>query len=79
MKFKLEYIMEVEDSELLDIINERDGSTYSSIDEIPEEKIIDTIYEYDYIGYEIDYKMLIDNIKVTKINNHESLSNTRFY
>lgn len=67
MKFKLEYIMNVDDTELVDVINEQNNTTYNSIDEIPDEKLIDAIYENDYIDCEIDYNMLVDNIKVTPI------------
>lgn len=67
MEFKLEYIMRVDDSKLVDVINEQNNTTYNSIDEIPDEKLIDAIYENNYIDYEIDYNMLVDNIEVTPI------------
>lgn len=67
MKFRLEYIMEVEDSELVSVINEQNDSTYHAVEEIPDDVLIDAIHENDYIDYEIDYNMLVDYISVTPI------------
>lgn len=82
MKFKLEYIMEVDDSELLELVNEfrddSDSSLASTLDDIPTDEIIDVLFISDYISDEINEYMMVLDIKVTKLKDDE-VSNTRFY
>lgn len=82
MKFKLEYIMEVDDSELLELVNEfrdySDSSPASTLDEVPTDEIIDVLFVSDYISDEINGYMMAPDIKVTKLKDDE-VSNTRFY
>ena len=82
MKFKLEYIMEVDDSELLELVNEfredSESSPASTLDEVPTDEIIDVLFVSDYISDEINWYMMVPDIKVTKLKDDE-VSNTRFY
>ena len=53
VKFKLEYIMEVDDFELLELVNDYqercEVSTFNTLDDIPEALMIEALYEANYI------------------------------
>lgn len=71
MKFKLEYIMEVDNSELLEMVNDyqeaSEEPTFETLDDVPEDLIIDVFYETDYIEDEINYYMLVEDIDISKL------------
>lgn len=73
--------MEVDDLELLMIVNDyQEGSnepTSNTLDDIPEDVMIDALYSYNYIEDEINDYMMVEDIKVTKLNINEKISNTR--
>lgn len=78
MKFKLEYVMEVDDLELLEIVNDylrrSDEPTFNTLDDIPEALMIEALDEANYIEDEInDYMMTL------KFLNYEEVSNSCFY
>ncbi len=69
--------MEVDDSELLELVNEfrddSDSSPASTLDEIPTDEIIDVLFVSDYISDEINGYMMVPDIKVTKLKDDEVL------
>lgn len=75
--------MEVDDLELLEIVNDyqesSDEPTFNTLDDIPEDVMIDALYSYNYIEDEINDYMTVEDVKVTKLNTDEKVSNTRFY
>lgn len=75
--------MEVDDLELLEIVNDyqesSDEPTFNTLDDIPEDVIVDALYSYNYIEDEINDYMTAEDVKVTKLNSHEKVSNTCFY
>lgn len=74
--------MEVDDSKLLELVNEfrddSDSSPASILDEVPTDEIIDVLFISDYISDEINEYMMLPDIKVTKLKDNE-VSNTRFH
>lgn len=79
MQFKLEFIINAEEDRLLEAVNEYLYHSYKDLSEVPEDEIIDALLMSDIINDELNYNICLDDIKVTKIDSHESLSNTRFY
>lgn len=71
MKFKLEYVMEVDDLELLEIVNDylrrSDEPTFNTLDDIPEALMIEALDEANYIEDEINDYMMIEDIKISKL------------
>lgn len=79
MQFKLEFVLNAEEDELLEAVNEYLYRSYKDLSEVPEDEIIDALLMSDIINDELNYNICLDDIKVTKIDSHESLSDTRFY
>lgn len=79
MQFKLEFVVNAEEDRLLEAVNEYLYHSYEDLSEVPEDEIIDALLMSDIINDELNYNICLDDIKVTKIDLHESLSNTRFY
>lgn len=81
MKFKLEYVMEVDDLELLELVNDyqerSDEPTFNTLDDIPEALMIEALDEANYIEDEINDYMMVEDISITKLVNDETVSNTR--
>lgn len=75
--------MEVDDLELLEVVNDyqesSDEPTFNTLDDIPEDVMIDALYSYNYIEDEINDYMTVEDVKVTKLNTNEKVSNTCFY
>lgn len=71
MKFKLEYVMEVDDLELLELVNDyqehSDEPTFNTLDDIPEALMIEALDETNYIEDEINDYMVIEDISITKL------------
>ena len=71
VKFKLEYVMEVDDLELLELVNDyqerSDEPTFNTLDDIPEALIIEALDEANYIEDEINYYMMIEDLKISKL------------
>lgn len=71
VKFKLEYVMEVDDLELLELVNDyqrrSDEPTFNTLDDIPEALMIEALDEANYIEDEINDYMMIEDIKVSKL------------
>jgi hypothetical protein len=71
MKFKLEYVMEVDDWELLEIVNDylrrSDEPTFNTLDDIPEALMIEALDEANYIEDEINDYMMVEDIKISKL------------
>jgi hypothetical protein len=71
MKFKLEYVMEVDDLELLEIVNDylrrSDEPTFNTLDDIPEALMIEALDEANYIEDEINDYMMVEDIKISKL------------
>lgn len=71
MKFKLEYIMEVDDFELLELVNDYqercEVSTFNTLDDIPEALMIEALYEANYIEDEINDYMMVEDISISKL------------
>lgn len=71
MKFKLEYVMEVDDLELLELVNDyqerSDEPTFNTLDDIPEALMIEALDEANYIEDEINDYMMIEDIKISKL------------
>lgn len=71
MKFKLEYVMEVGDLELLMLINNYqqrfNEPTFSTLDDIPEALMIEVLDDANYIEDEINYYMMIEDINISKL------------
>lgn len=72
MKFKLEYVMEVDDLELLELVNDYqrrcEESTFNTLDDIPEALMIEALDEANYIEDEINDYMTIEDVTITKLN-----------
>lgn len=79
MQFKLEFVVNAEEDRLLEAVNEYLYHSYKDLSEAPEDEIIDALLMSDIINDELNYNICLDDIKVTKIDPHESLSDTRFY
>lgn len=79
MQFKLEFVINAEEDRLLEAVNEYLCHFYKDLSEVPEDEIIDALLMSDIINDELNYNICLDDIKVTKIDSHESLSDTRFY
>jgi hypothetical protein len=71
VKFKLEYVMEVDDLELLELVNDyqrrSDEPTFNTLDDIPEALMIDALDEANYIEDEINDYMMIEDISISKL------------
>lgn len=71
MKFKLEYVIEVGDLELLMLVNNYqqrfNEPTFSTLDDIPEALIIEVLDDANYIEDEINNYMMIEDIKISKL------------
>lgn len=71
MKFKLEYVMEVDDLELLELVNDyqerSDEPTFNTLDDIPEALMIEALDEANYIEDEINDYMMVEDISITKL------------
>ena len=71
MKFKLEYVMEVDDLELLELVNDyqerSDEPTFNTLDDIPEALMIEALDEANYIEDEINYYMMVEDISISKL------------
>lgn len=71
MKFKLEYIMEVDDFELLELVNDYqercEVSTFNTLDDVPEALVIEALYEANYIEDEINDYMMVEDISISKL------------
>lgn len=71
MKFKLEYIMEVDDFELLELVNDYqercEVPTFNTLDDIPEALMIEALYEANYIEDEINDYMMVEDISISKL------------
>lgn len=63
--------MEVDDLELLELVNDyqerSDGPTFNTLDDIPEALIIEALDEANYIEDEINYYMMIEDLKISKL------------
>lgn len=63
--------MEVDDLELLELINDyqerSDEPTFNTLDDIPEALIIEALDEANYIEDEINYYMMIEDLKISKL------------
>lgn len=73
--------MEVDDLELLMLVNDyqkcSDEPTFNTLDDIPEALMIEALDVANYIEDEITDYMMVEDIKVTKLNTNEKISNTR--
>lgn len=71
MKFKLEYVMEVDDLELLELVNDyqerSDEPTFNTLDDIPEALMIEALDEANYIEDEINDYMMVEDISISKL------------
>jgi hypothetical protein len=71
VKFKLEYVMEVDDLELLELVNDyqerSDEPTFNTLDDIPEALMIEALDEANYIEDEINDYMMVEDISITKL------------
>lgn len=63
--------MEVDDLELLELVNDyqerSDEPTFNTLDDIPEALIIEALDEANYIEDEINYYMMIEDLKISKV------------
>ena len=63
--------MEVDDLELLELVNDyqrrSDEPTFNTLDDIPEALMIDALDEANYIEDEINYYMMIEDLKISKL------------
>lgn len=63
--------MEVDDLELLETVNDyqrrSDEPTFNTLDDIPEALIIEALDEANYIEDEINYYMMIEDLKISKL------------
>jgi hypothetical protein len=63
--------MEVDDLELLELVNDyqerSDEPTFNTLDDIPEALIIEALDEANYIEDEINYYMMIEDLKISKL------------
>jgi hypothetical protein len=71
VKFKLEYVMEVGDLELLELVNDyqerSDEPTFNTLDDIPEALMIEALDEANYIEDEINDYMMVEDISTSKL------------
>ena len=71
MKFKLEYVTEVDDFELLELVNDyqerSDEPTFNTLDDIPEALMIEALDEANYIEDEINDYMMVEDISISKL------------
>ena len=67
MKFKLEVELEIDDTELLEIINYDFDLSLEEVLELPIEVIVKSLNDYNWIQEEIEW-FGVDNMKITKIN-----------
>lgn len=71
VKFKLEYVMEVDDFELLELVNDyqerSDEPTFNTLDDIPEALMIEALDEVNYIEDEINDYMMVEDISISKL------------
>ena len=71
MKFKLEYVREVDDLELLELVNDyqrrSDEPTFNTLDDIPEALMIEALDEANYIEDEINDYMMVEDISISKL------------
>lgn len=71
VKFKLEYVMEVDDWELLELVNDyqrrSDEPTFNTLDNIPEALMIEALDEANYIEDEINDYMMVEDISISKL------------
>lgn len=63
--------MEVDDLELLETVNDylrrSDEPTFNTLDDIPEALIIEALDEANYIEDEINYYMMIEDLRISKL------------
>lgn len=63
--------MEVDDLELLELVNDyqerSDEPTFNTLDDISEALIIEALDEANYIEDEINYYMMIEDLKISKL------------
>lgn len=63
--------MKVDDLELLELVNDyqerSDEPTFNTLDDIPEALIIEALDEANYIEDEINYYMMIEDLKISKL------------
>lgn len=63
--------MEVDDFELLELVNDyqerSDEPTFNTLDDIPEALMIEALDEANYIEDEINYYMMIEDLKISKL------------
>lgn len=63
--------MEVDDLELLETVNDyqrrSDEPTFNTLDDIPEALMIEALDEANYIEDEINYYMMIEDLKISKL------------
>ena len=71
MKFKLEYVLEVDDFDLLELVNDyqerSDEPTFNTLDDIPEALMIEALDEANYIEDEINDYMMVEDISISKL------------
>lgn len=63
--------MEVDDLELLETVNDyqrrSDEPTFNTLDDIPEALMIEALDDANYIEDEINYYMMIEDLKISKL------------
>lgn len=63
--------MEVDDLELLELVNDyqerSDEPTFNTLDDIPEALMIEALDDANYIEDEINYYMMIEDLKISKL------------
>lgn len=63
--------MEVDDFELLELVNDyqerSDEPTFNTLDDIPEALMIEALDDANYIEDEINYYMMIEDLKISKL------------
>lgn len=61
----------MDDFELLELVNDyqerSDEPTFNTLDDIPEALIIEALDEANYIEDEINYYMMIEDLKISKL------------
>lgn len=70
-KFKLTWIMEVNDDELLEMVNEYQETELENLEGVTPEEMIEAMDAADYIGNDIDYNLNTDEIAIELIPNEE--------
>lgn len=82
MKFKLEYVMEVDDFELLELVNDyqerSDEPTFNTLDDIPEALMIEALDEANYIEEEINDYMMVPPHGFPIINSLHIMNNSNW-